>query len=95
MELYKIINERLVKYNGGFVVINNVIHTNPTDELVKQAGYKSIKEDEVPEHNSESQYLERIIEDTEDAIVVHWEVKDISETPESSETLDSSINLEE
>lgn len=84
MELYKVINGQIKKYNGGFVVINNVIHTNPTDELVKQAGYKPMIEDEQPEYDIEKQYLERVIEDAPDAILVHWEIKNIEIAQEVS-----------
>ena len=77
MELYKIKNGRLKKYNGGFVVIDNMIHTNPSEEIIRQAGYKNLYEDEQPEYDIETQYIERVYEDTEDAILVHWEVKEI------------------
>jgi hypothetical protein len=33
MELYKLENDTLKKYNGGFVVLNNRIYTNPTIEI--------------------------------------------------------------
>lgn len=75
MELYKVKNGKLVKYNGGFVVIDNMIHTNPTEEIIRQAGYKPKIEDEQPEYDIETQYLEKVYEDTEDAILVHWEAR--------------------
>ena len=40
MKLYKLDNDTLKKYNGGFVVFNNRIYTNPTEEIVRKAGYK-------------------------------------------------------
>ena len=81
MELYKIKNGKLKKYNGGFVVIDNMIHTNPSEEIIRQAGYKDLREDEQFDYDIETQYIESVFEDTEDAILVHWEVKEI-ETPE-------------
>ena len=78
MELYKIVKGQLKKYNGGFVVIDNMIHTNPTEDTVKKAGYKPKIEDEQPEYDVERQYLERVLEDTDDAILVHWEIKEIA-----------------
>jgi hypothetical protein len=81
MELYKIKNGKLKKYNGGFVVIDNMIHTNPSEEIIRQAGYKDLREHEQPDYDIETQYIESVFEDTEDAILVHWEVKKI-ETPE-------------
>ena len=77
MELYKVINGKIKKYDDGFVVLDNMIHTNPTEEIIKKAGYKPKIEDEMPEYNADTQYLERVIEDTQDAILVHWEVKEI------------------
>lgn len=82
MELYKLKNGKLVKYNGGFVVIDNMIHTNPTEELIRQAGYKPKIEDEQPDYDIETQYLERVLEDAEDAVLVHWEIRDFEELTE-------------
>ena len=77
MKLYKIKNGKLKEYNGGFVVIDNMIHTNPSEELVRQVGYKEKIEDEQPDYDIETQYLEKVYEDTEDAVWVHWEVKEM------------------
>lgn len=76
MELYKIKNGKLEKFNGGFVVIENMIYTNPTEDLIRKAGYKPKIEDEQPEYDIETQYLERRYEDTDDAVLVHWEVRE-------------------
>ncbi len=75
MKLYKIKNGKLKEYNGGFVVIDNMIHTNPSEELVRRAGYKTIIEDKEPEFDVKTQYIERVLEDTPDAVLVHYEVK--------------------
>lgn len=76
MKLYKIVNGDIEQYDSGFVVLENRIYTNPTEEHLKQAGYKPLCEDEMPEYDVENQYLERVIEDTPEAILVHWEVKE-------------------
>ena len=76
-KLYKIKNGKLKEYNGGFVVIDNMIHTNPSEELVRREGYKEKIEDEQPDYDIETQYLEKVYEDTEDAVWVHWEVKEM------------------
>jgi hypothetical protein len=81
-KLYKIKNGKLKEYNGGFVVIDNMIHTNPSEELIRQAGYKDKIEDEQPDYDIETQYIEKVLEDTEDAVLVHWEVKEIPEMVE-------------
>lgn len=77
MELYKVINGKVTKYKGGFIVLDNKIYTNPTEELVRQAGYKPLVADEQPEYDVETQYLNEMVGDTEDNILIHWEVKDI------------------
>ena len=87
MELYKIKNGKLEKYNGGFVVIDNMIYTNPPEELIRQAGYKDLREDEQPEYDIETQYIEKVYEDTNDAILAHWEVKEIEILTEGEETI--------
>ena len=79
-KLYKIKNGKLKEYNGGFVVIDNMIHTNPSEEIIRQAGYKDLREDKQPEYDIETQYIDRLLEDTDDGILVHWEVKDIPKT---------------
>ena len=77
MKLYKLVNGQLKKYNGGFVVLDNRIYTNPTDEVIKQAGYKPMITDEEPEYNAETHYIEKVHKDTEEAILVHWEIREI------------------
>ena len=84
-KLYKIKNGKLKEYNGGFVVIDNMIHTNPSEELVRRAGYKDLHEDEQPGYDIETQYLEKVYEDTEDAVLVHWEVKEMPEMLEDGD----------
>ncbi len=58
MTLYKFINETTIKkYKGGFVVLNNRIYTNPKAEIIAAAGYKELKEVELPEHDVEKQMV--------------------------------------
>ncbi|MBO7240226.1 MAG: hypothetical protein J6V23_07070 [Bacteroidaceae bacterium] len=54
-----------------------MIHTNPSEELVRSAGYKDLHEDEQPDYDIETHYLERVYEDSDKGILVHWEVKEI------------------
>ena len=86
MELYKLENGRLKKYNGGFVVLNNRIYTNPTEETIRKAGYKDVVYSDMPEYDEETQYLAEVYteSETESAILVSYEVKDI-EIPEIPE----------
>ena len=56
-----------------------IVITNPSDELLKLAmNYKDLVYDELPEYDTETQYLEQEIEETDELITVHYIVKDIS-----------------
>lgn len=77
MNLYRYENGKLIKFNGGFVVYNNRIYTNPTEELVRKVGYKDLVYDAQPEYDAETHYLEQEIEEQETAIVVHWKAQEI------------------
>ena len=75
--LYKFISEYEIEpYKGGFVVIDNIIYTNPTEETVRKAGYKELVESEMPEYDEEKQYLETKYIDG-DVITTVYEVCDI------------------
>lgn len=64
--LYKFIDENTIKkYNGGFVVLNNRIYTNPKADVIASAGYKALAEVELPEYNEESQYIVTTYQDGE------------------------------
>ena len=78
MKLFKLINGKLKKYNGGFIVLDNKIYTNPKEEIIRQAGYKPLITDERPEYDVENQYLVEVFEDTDNAVLIHWEAKDIN-----------------
>ena len=85
MELYKLENGRLKKFNGGFVVYNNRIYTNPKEEVIRLAGYKDVIKDEEPEYNIETQYLNTIYTEYEDYIAISYEICDIIEEEIKSE----------
>ena len=58
MELFKFISEtEIQKYKGGFVVLDNRIYTNPTEETVRKAGYKELADAPAPECNPEKEYV--------------------------------------
>lgn len=77
MELYKFISEtEIKKFKGGFVVLDNRIYTNPTEETVRKAGYKDLVETPIPEHDTETEYIETKYVDGEAISVVH-EIKKI------------------
>lgn len=60
MNLYKFISETEVeKYNGGFVITedDHRLYTNPTEEIIRQAGYKEMVEAETLDFDPEKEYL--------------------------------------
>jgi len=58
MEYYKFIDEYTVeKYEGGFLVLDGKIYTNPTATTLKSAGYKTITKGEMPEYDVKTQYV--------------------------------------
>ena len=81
--LYKFINENQIKpYKGGFVVLDNKIYTNPKEETLAKAGYKSLAEVELPEYDKQKQYLKTTYKDG-DVITPVYEVLDIEEIVEN------------
>lgn len=76
MKLYKLENDTLKEYHGGFVVLNNRIYTNPTEETVRKAGYKDIVYGDMPEYDEETQYLAEVYTEDDTTIYVGYEVKD-------------------
>ena len=83
MELYKFINEtHIQKYNGGFVVLDNRIYTNPTEETVRKAGYKELAIRPMPEYDAEKEYVETKYVVIDDRIVTVYTVKQIEVTPD-------------
>ena len=66
MELFKFLSEtQIQRYKGGFVVLNNRIYTNPTEETVRKAGYKELADVGIPECNPETEYIETTYTDGE------------------------------
>ena len=76
---YKFINEyRIEEFKNGFVIINNRIYTNPTEEKIKEAGYKELVETEIPEYNAETHYIDKKYVDG-DVITAVYEIVEITE----------------
>lgn len=72
MELYKFIDEnKIKKYKGGFVIVNNRIYTNPTKKTLKAAGYKQLVDAPIPEYNPDTQYLSVSYSDGEDIVKIY------------------------
>lgn len=70
MELYKLENGHLKKFKGGFVVLNNRIYTNPTEETVRKAGYKELEYGPKPEYDNNTQFLVESYTEDDSAINV-------------------------
>ncbi len=80
--LYKFINENEIQqYNGGFVVLDNRIYTNPTEEVIKNAGYKELVETERPSVDPEKEFLSFKYQDG-DVIKKVWSVKELPDIEE-------------
>ena len=76
MELYKFISEtEIKKYNGGFVVLDNRIYTNPTEETIKRAGYKPLANADIPEFDIQNQYVCVTYKEEDGCIVPVYEVR--------------------
>ena len=79
MNLYKFISEtEIEKYNGGFVVLDNRIYTNPTEEVIRKAGFKELVEVEEPTFDTEKEYLTLTYQDGEKITPV-WTVNEITD----------------
>lgn len=75
MKLYKFINENKIKqYDGGFIVLDNRIYTNPSSKTIKKAGYKSLKRVARPQYDKNNEYLKVTYQDTETTIMPTYEV---------------------
>lgn len=75
MELYKFINENKVKkYDGGFVVKDNRIYTNPTESTLMSVGYKKLVKGEMPKYDENSQYITSVYTDGTENITENFEV---------------------
>lgn len=84
MNLFKFINANEIQpYNGGFVVLDNRIYTNPTEEIIRKAGYKELVEVERPTFDPEKEYLSLTYQDGEKITEV-WEARNNQTLQEST-----------
>ena len=82
MELYKLENDTLKKFKGGFVVLNNRIYTNPTEKTARKVGYKNAVFADKPEYDEATQYLKPVYTEDDTTYYVSYEVADIPEMEE-------------
>ncbi len=80
MELYKFINSgKVKKYNGGFVVLDDKVYTNPREDVLKAVGFKPLEMAAVPVIDEGSQYLVTKYTENDETITVSYEPVEISE----------------
>lgn len=87
--LYKFINEHSIKRFRGWWKVNETIVTNADAEALALASgeWFPLIEDEQPEYNPETQYLDYSYEQEAEAIRKVWEVVDIPEELTLDDTL--------
>lgn len=77
---FKFISSTEIKpYNKGFIVFNGKIYTNPKEEQLKMAGYKTLVSLDKPEFDAVTQCLSLTYKDTDEAIVEEYAVVDLPE----------------
>ena len=100
--LCKFINEQKVEaFKGGFIVLDNKIYTNPTEETLRKAGYKNLAIVTEPEYNPDTQYIVTTYEDGEDYITPVFKVanyieitEDVSEDEGEETTIEDEVEGE-
>ena len=56
---------------------------NPSEKILKfVVGYKDVYYDEEPEYDIDTQYLKSVYEESDDAIIAHWEVRELEKIEE-------------
>ena len=76
--LGKIINGKLVTPTAANY--KKVVITNPTDDDLKYVfGFKDLIEEEKPEYDTETTYLNPVYTETDTEIHVSWEVKEFDQ----------------
>lgn len=93
MELYLYKNENEIeKYNKESDILKYLINSrvvkavsNASEQEQRKFGYKPLVEEEIPEYDPETQYIEMKYINEEEQIVKHYEVKEISPEDENVE----------
>ena len=89
MKLYQYISETEIKpYKGKYIVLNNMIITNPTEEKLREAGYKELVVEDKPEFDISKQYITPKYIDG-DVITQTWEIKEMPEVIPNENTEDT------
>ena len=76
--MYKFIDEHAIeKWDEKYVILDGKQISYPSDDVLLQAGIKSLIEDEMPVYDEATQYIVEYYEHTDTAIIKHWKVEDI------------------
>ena len=75
-DFYKIENNSLIKFKDKYIVHNETVYSNPTEEHLRSAGWKTLILTEKPE-DEPMYYYEAYYEEDDDNIVQKWEKKEI------------------
>jgi hypothetical protein len=89
----KLVNGKIEYYNGKFVTLSNRTISNPTDEMLTQAGYKEVEYTEKPTFDKEEEKLVETYTDGE-KITVSYEKVALTDY-EHNEIIQQEIEAEE
>ena len=76
MDFYKVENGALVKFKERYIKHNDKVYSNPTDEQLKVAGWKTLVKTEKPE-DEENYYYTATYDDSGEEIIQSWEKQEI------------------
>ena len=78
MKYYKFINEyRIEEYTKPYVYVDGLQISYPSAEVLLMAGIKPLVEEDAPEFDENTQYIESYYEDGETQITKKWRICDI------------------
>ena len=77
-KLYEFINENYIQeWDKRYVILDGKQISYPSEDILKEAGIKTLVEDEIPVFDGMTQWVMEYYENTDDAIIKHWRVEDI------------------
>ena len=70
-DFYKVENGALVKFKDKYIKFNDKVYSNPTDEQLKAAGWKTLIKTEKPEDGEDYYYIASY-DDSGEEIFQYW-----------------------
>lgn len=92
MAFYRLENGEPVRANHRYIKYDGMIYANPTDEVYRMAGYKTLIESEIPEIKDGFDIV-KSYEETDNSIIVHYTYAEI-EAADEEETADTEVTEE-